>query len=457
MDATSGATDGVDFVQHGMFHHVLKFFDPEELLKLRVVNSHLKERVTDELFKTQDIYLHESTFETELASNIQNTKNLRIEGLQLRDETDTLFNGLTDGLFEGLESLSLAFTTDADTHGSIETIMNKLKHPTNLLTLKITVWESSHIGRLFEVLADNDLPLYKSVTNLEIITHNYLQGSEKITDFIGRFESLERLQATPNAEFNPFPKLVENNRVIQKLCIWTPDTQENCDIVSEFVNNSHVQELELQYIQFENRTYNFNRIASLKNLIVQNLSNVDISSLLSQNIDSLEELHLNDVGLTGEQYDALLTDLDKCPNLTKIKIQNTNFDHETKVIDLASKVSMTNKFSLQEFNIAKNKLTKETLDAVLTHLKDIQSLRLIDLTCIKNIHEWKLEDLVDSLKKLESTVRDKHVQVNFSEHYFEYFCRDHKRVDAMKMINEAMRDIKVYFHPLQTEEKPKDE
>jgi hypothetical protein len=31
---------------------VLKFFDPEEMLKLRTVNSVMRDRVTEELFKT---------------------------------------------------------------------------------------------------------------------------------------------------------------------------------------------------------------------------------------------------------------------------------------------------------------------------------------------------------------------------------------------------------------------
>jgi hypothetical protein len=54
--------DGSEFVKTNIFHHVLKWFDPEEMLKLWVTCSSLKERVLEELFKTSDINLHESTF-----------------------------------------------------------------------------------------------------------------------------------------------------------------------------------------------------------------------------------------------------------------------------------------------------------------------------------------------------------------------------------------------------------
>ena len=41
-------------------------------------------------------------------------------------------------------------------------------------------------------------------------------------------------------------------------------------------------------------------------------------------------------------------------------------------------------------------VTKTTMDAMLGNLKGFTRLEVIDLTCIKNIHEWKLEDLIDN-------------------------------------------------------------
>ncbi len=161
--------------------------------------------------------------------------------------------------------------------------------------------------------------------------------------------------------------------------------------------------------------------------------------------------------MTEAQFDDFLKNLDNCPNLEVLQLENANFDHEPKLITLAEKVALNNKYSLREFNIGKNKIQKATMDGILSALKGFMALEKVDLTCIKNIHEWKLEDLIDSLSKFQDDAREKFVQIDFSEHYFEYFCRDHQRPAAMKMINEACAPIKVYFHPYQSEEKPKDE
>jgi hypothetical protein len=255
--------EGSEFVKHRRFHHVLKYFDPEEMLKLRTVNTTMRDRVTEELFSTQDIFLHESTFTEELGARIKNTKNLKIEGIQLRAETDTLFNGLEDNLFKNLDELEMCFTTDEDTHESVGTIVEKLKHPINMHTLKITIWEQSFIGALFRGLADEDLPMFKTVRTLEVITHNNMTGGEDLEEFISKFEQLDRLQAFPNQAFNPFRKV---SKAIPRLCIWTPDTQENCNLVTEFVDNFPPEDLELEYIQFDEREYNFKKIEGLKRL-----------------------------------------------------------------------------------------------------------------------------------------------------------------------------------------------
>lgn len=120
-----------------------------------------------------------------------------MEGIQLRNETDTFFNILTDCLFENLDTISLAFTTDEDTHDSVKTICNKLEKCQNLHSMTITVWENSYVGSLFELLTATDLPLFKTVKDLSMIIHNCVDGTDHLAAFIGKFEQLERLQATP--------------------------------------------------------------------------------------------------------------------------------------------------------------------------------------------------------------------------------------------------------------------
>ena len=159
--------------------------------------------------------------------------------------------------------------------------------------------------------------------------------------------------------------------------------------------------MELEYIQFDEREYLFDKLPDLKRLKLQHLSNVKTDSLLSQSIEGLTHIHFNDVGITEAQFDDFLKNLDGCPNLEVLTIENALFDHEPKLITLAEKVAVNNKYSLREFNLGRNKIQKATMDALLSNLKGFINLEQIDLTCIKNIHEWKLEDLIDSLKKLE--------------------------------------------------------
>lgn len=87
----------------------------------------------------------------------------------------------------------------------------------------------------------------------------------------------------------------------------------------------------------------------------------------------------------------------------------------------------------------------------------MKSLRVIDLTTIKNIHEYTLEDLILCLQELggERTI---HVEIRFSDHFFEYFLKDpHTRTTALERLNEELIPLKIFFHPVQSEMKPKDE
>jgi hypothetical protein len=178
---------------------------------------------------------------------------------------------------------------------------------------------------------------------------------------------------------------------------------------------------------------------------------------LDQSIDGLTHIHFNDIHLDQHNFPHLLVALDKCSELESICIENINFSLELFLVSLAEKLAVNNKFSLREFKIGKNKISKENLDNIFSKLKGFIQLELIDITCLKNIHEWTLEDLIDSLKKLEDESRQKTVEVNFSEHFFNYFCRDHLRPEAIKMINEVCTPLKIYFHPMDTEEKARDE
>ena len=103
---------GTHFVNSGTFHHVLKFFDPEEMLKLRSLSSCMKERVVKELFTNTEVSLHENTFTEDLGKQIENAKKLVIETIQFTDNTTKLFSNLSDHLFESIDTLVIKFSTD---------------------------------------------------------------------------------------------------------------------------------------------------------------------------------------------------------------------------------------------------------------------------------------------------------------------------------------------------------
>ena len=68
----------------------------------------------EEVFHTQDIHLHEETFTENFGEKLTSIKNLKVEGIQLTDKTKYMFENLQDQLFESLDTLSLAFTTDEE-------------------------------------------------------------------------------------------------------------------------------------------------------------------------------------------------------------------------------------------------------------------------------------------------------------------------------------------------------
>jgi hypothetical protein len=78
---------GIAFVKSGVFHQVLKFFDPEEMLKLRHISTCMRDKVVKEIFSDVQIKLHENTFSEQIGANIQSAKKLVIETIQLTDKT----------------------------------------------------------------------------------------------------------------------------------------------------------------------------------------------------------------------------------------------------------------------------------------------------------------------------------------------------------------------------------
>lgn len=135
---------GSDFINKQVFHHVLKYFTPEEMLKLRVVDSTLQDRVMKEIFHSCDIFLHESTFRENLGEQMQSTKNLKIKGIQLREqETCALFNGLCDNLYKNVESLTLEFSVDDENEPSIDCIASKLALMEKCTKLELVFWEGN--------------------------------------------------------------------------------------------------------------------------------------------------------------------------------------------------------------------------------------------------------------------------------------------------------------------------
>ena len=89
------------------------------------------------------------------------------------------------------------------------------------------------------------------------------------------------------------------------MCVFTPDTQENCNLVCNFVNEKQPVDLTLKYIQFDPKSYEFDHLKNLKNLTLKHISNVNISSLLSQ-LKNLSELKLEEIDINTDKMDALI-------------------------------------------------------------------------------------------------------------------------------------------------------
>ena len=213
-----------------------------------------------------------------------------------------MFALIEDNIFEKMDSMVLKFSTDQDAHSSVDVIVGKLSKCTQLKDLTFVVWENSEVGSFFEKLSEGDFAMYKTLINLKISVHNGVKGADSISKFISKFRSLKKLESFPNEQFNPF-KFIDGLR-FEQLSVFTPDTQENCQLVTKFINESQPSDLTLKFIQFEAKIYDFDLLENLKHLRLEHLSNVEIGSLLSQ-IKGLTSLHLNDVGLNEEKFQLL--------------------------------------------------------------------------------------------------------------------------------------------------------
>jgi len=69
-------------------------------------------------------------------------------------------------------------------------------------------------------------------------------------------------------------------------------------------------------------------------------------------------------------------------------------------------------------------ISLDNMKKIMRHLKGFSVLKLIDLTTIKNIHEYSLEDVISFLEEFQDPHRTIHVEIKFSEHFFEFFLKD---------------------------------
>ena len=136
-------------------------------------------------------------------------------------------------MFESLDSLSLAFTTDEAEFQGLEAMVNKLSKTQQLHTLHITIWVESYVQEVFQALNDADLPMFTSVKNLTITTHGINSGVEEMQRFVAKFSGLVNLTTCPEHGFNALAGL---DRSIDTLHIFTPQAQEDCDIVTAYLN-----------------------------------------------------------------------------------------------------------------------------------------------------------------------------------------------------------------------------
>lgn len=151
----------------------------------------MKDRIIKELFTCTEIGLHENTYTEDLSKHMDYAKKLVIETIQFTDLTSKMFSTLSDELFKNIETLDLNFSTDQDTHESVDLIAEKISKCENLTTLNITLWVDTFAGRLFKIMRENlQQKMFKSVVHMRVIVHEGCQGLDELEGFIGLFDHL---------------------------------------------------------------------------------------------------------------------------------------------------------------------------------------------------------------------------------------------------------------------------
>jgi len=197
----------------------------------------------------------------------------------------------------------------------------------------------------------------------------------------------------------------------------------------------------------------------LRVIELEHLSQVNIWALLDSFVPgNLEKLVISDINWAGRKnMDDLIAKIKSAPKLTHLGLNHFPTENQSLLPLIATTLAENQEYSLETLDLSKNLISVDQLKRILKSLSNLKSLKLIDLTTIKNIHEYSLEELILCLEELGSK-RTIHVEIRFSEHFFEYFLKDpHTRTTALERINEACSPLRIFFHPVQSEEKPKDE
>lgn len=120
------------------------------------------------------------------------------------------------------------------------------------------------------------------------------------------------------------------------------------------------------------------------------------------NGENIETLILKDVNFVNKKnFEEFLNKLDSCHKLTNFGISHLDPEYETMLPILSQKLSANNQFSLKVIDISKNKISKEILLKFLINLKGFVQLERLDLTTLKNIHEFTVDDIIELMKAFE--------------------------------------------------------
>lgn len=421
-----------NLVGKGVFSHVLKCFNKKDLFKLRAINKDLSEHLRDYILKNAKMKVHQMTIDEAQVDHLKNCRELKIRGIQLDKKSVELFEMIPAETAEKMDHLTWEMTTDDADEEICKTLVELLGKFKSLKSLKILIWENSHVGNFFKLLHEEDShPIFGSLKQLQVIVHKNCKGHEELSKFINKCSVLETIWTFPREEFNPFGEISDDHH-INHVKLYTPEKDEHLDMYRTFLEQNKTKKLEIYGIRVDGADYGDIKFPSdLRDVWLNHMPQVNVDGII-KNLPPLTKLRLHDLGWDAGKYTSAIDHITKWDSLGHLELENMEFEDDAPWIESTKLIAESFANSIEHLSLGKNHISMEALKDIFINLDKCNIIRTIDLRDMRTYKDYKWENLLEALSVIGNNKERKHnITVIWSDDYFDYYETDVSRSESI--------------------------